>query len=110
MESWQNHAGVISFKKAASWEKIESAAKALAELPEFICVLVRRVDPLRWGIEFITRCNSDCQRTNISLEVDSWIKRITKKIPKEMIGGVNASGEVMLIKWTDPKGIILPSK
>ena len=93
------HAGVIGFAAAASLNDIKSAARKLAKLPEFACIWVRRIDDLRWGIEFLTRCNKDRECEEIVTEVSSWLRRVEPNRPRESsIGAVSASRDVILIK------------
>ena len=89
------HAGLISFNEIVPLKIIQSAAKNLAKLPEFIFVWIRGAGEREWGIEFLTKCNGIC-KGNISDEVRSWMEII--KIPKDKVKVINVSGEVIMVK------------
>jgi hypothetical protein len=97
------HTGAICFKQSTPLKAIKAAAQSLAKQPEFVCVWVQRVDPVRWGIAVLTKCNSACNGTDIASEVGSWIEHIEAVIPKQGIGGVTASSEVAVFKMSNFK-------
>ena len=89
------HAGLISFHEVVPLKIVQSAARKLANLPEFIFVWVRGTGREEWGIEFLAKCNGIC-KGNISDELRFWMEII--KIPKDNVRAINVSGEVIMLK------------
>ena len=92
------HAGLLSFRPTVRLRDVTAAARVLAKFPDFRCVWVRRVGEDMWGIEFLSNCNDECRQYNISGEMQAWTLRLQDIVPNDMIGGLDVSGEVVVVK------------